>query len=189
MSFRGVLVPVCTPFAPDLTPDSDKFIAFCKALLEQGAAGLAVFGTTSEANSIGADERMRLLEELVAAGVPAQKLMPGTGACSITEAITLTRHAVGLGCGGSLLLPPFYYKGVPDDGIFSFVECIIQAVGDSGLKLYLYHIPPLAQVGYSVDLVGRLHRAYPDTVVGLNDSSGDWSNTEALIKAYLFHPG
>ena len=184
MSFRGILVPVATPFNANLAPDKDKFIALCKAFLAQGAAGLAVFGTTSEANSISADERMCLLEQLVASGVPAEKLMPGTGACSITEAVALTRHAVRQGCGGMLLLPPFFYKGVSDDGIFAFVERIIQDVSEDGLKIYLYHIPPMAQVGFSVELVGRLHGAYPDTVVGLKDSSGDWSNTEALIKAY-----
>ena len=184
MSFRGILVPVATPFNANLAPDKGKFIALCKAFLAQGAAGLAVFGTTSEANSISADERMRLLEQLVASGVPAEKLMPGTGACSITEAVALTRHAVRQGCGGMLLLPPFFYKGVSDDGIFAFVERIIQDVSEDGLKIYLYHIPPMAQVGFSVELVGRLHGAYPDTVVGLKDSSGDWSNTEALIKAY-----
>ena len=184
MSFRGILVPVATPFTANLAPDNDKFIALCKAFLAQGAAGLAVFGTTSEANSISADERMCLLEQLVASGVPAEKLMPGTGACSITEAVALTRHAVRQGCGGMLLLPPFFYKGVSDDGIFAFVERIIQDVSEDGLKIYLYHIPPMAQVGFSVELVGRLHGAYPNTVVGLKDSSGDWSNTEALIKAY-----
>ena len=184
MSFRGVLVPVCTPFTRDLAPDSGRLIALCKALLEQGAAGLAVFGTTSEANSISAEERMRLLEELVAAGVPAERLMPGTGACSVTEATVLTRHAVRLGCGGVLLLPPFYYKGISDDGIYAYVEHIIQAVGEEGMNVYLYHIPPMAQAGYSIELTGRLHRAYPRTVVGLKDSSGDWANTEALIKAY-----
>lgn len=184
MSFRGVLVPVATPFTADLAPDKGKFIALCKAFLAQGAAGLAIFGTTSEANSISGDERMRLLEQLVASGVPAEKLMPGTGGCSITEAVVLTRHAVRQGCGGVLLLPPFFYKGVSDDGIFAFVERIIQDVSEDGLKIYLYHIPPMAQVGFSVELVGRLHGAYPDTVVGLKDSSGDWSNTEALIKAY-----
>jgi len=184
MSFRGVLVPVITPFKPDLTPDGDKFVALCKHLLAQGAGGLAVFGTTSEANSISGAERKALLERLIESGIPADKLMPGTGACSVTEASDLTAHATAAGCGGVLLLPPFYYKGVSDDGIYGYVDTIIQTVGSDALKVYLYHIPPVAQVGYSLELVGRLHGAYHDCVVGLKDSSGDWHNTAALLHFY-----
>ncbi|HYZ39991.1 MAG TPA: dihydrodipicolinate synthase family protein, partial [Stellaceae bacterium] len=110
--------------------------------------------------------------------------MPGTGACSMTEAAQLIRHAVGHGCGGVLLLPPFYYKGVSDDGLFAFVSGVIDKVGSSALRIYLYHIPPVAQVGYSLDVVGRLFAAYPKTVVGLKDSSGDWSNTAALLERF-----
>ncbi len=184
MSFCGVLVPVVTPFTPDLKPDRAKFAALCRHILAQNAAGLAVFGTTSEANSISGCERRELLEYLVANGVPASALLPGTGACSMTEAAELTEHATKLGCGGVLLLPPFYYKGVSDDGLFAFVDGVIQSVGSSSLKVYLYHIPPVAQVGFSVELVGRLRDAHRETVVGLKDSSGDWSNTKALLDAY-----
>ena len=180
--FHGVLVPVLTPFTPSGDPDLGRFVAFCRWLLEQGAGGLSVFGTTSEANSMSSPERMALLDGLIEAGIPPGKLMPGTGACSITEAATLVRHAVGRGCGGVLLLPPFYYKGVSDDGIFAFVSGVIDKVASSALRIYLYHIPPVAQVGYSLDLVARLIKAYPETVVGLKDSSGDWNNTAALLE-------
>src|SRR6516164_3870359 len=180
--FSGVLVPVLTPFTPSGEPDAGRFVAFCRWLLDQGADGLAIFGTTSEANSMSAGERMDLLDRLVAAGLPPSKLMPGAGACSITEAATLIRHAVGHGCGGVLLLPPFYYKGVSDDGIFAFVSAVIDKVASAALRIYLYHIPPVAQVGYSLDLVARLIKAYPETVVGLKDSSGDWNNTAALLE-------
>jgi 4-hydroxy-tetrahydrodipicolinate synthase len=182
--FHGVLVPVLTPFTPNGDPDAGRFVAFCRWLLEQGAGGLAVFGTTSEANSMSGGERMALLDRLIEAGIPAQKLMPGTGACSTTEAADLVRHAVGHGCGGVLMLPPFYYKGVSDDGIFAFVSRVIDKVASSALRMYLYHIPPVAQVGYSLDLVGRLIRAFPETVVGLKDSSGDWDNTAALLDRF-----
>src|SRR5712671_796272 len=182
--FNGVLVPVLTPFTPSGDPDSGRFVAFCRWLLDQGAGGLSVFGTTSEANSMSGVERMALLDRLIEAGIPAQKLMPGTGACSMTEAASLVRHAVGHGCGGVLMLPPFYYKGVSDDGIFAFVSGVIDKVGSPALRLFLYHIPPMAVVGYSLDLVGRLIRAYPETVVGLKDSSGDWTNTAALIERF-----
>jgi 4-hydroxy-tetrahydrodipicolinate synthase len=182
--FSGVLVPVLTPFTPGGDPDSGRFVAFCRWLLDQGAGGLAIFGTTSEANSMSPGERMELLDRLIEAGVPAQKLMPGTGACAMTDAVTLVRHAVDRGCGGVLMLPPFYYKGVSDDGIFAFISGVIDKVGSPTLKLFLYHIPPMAVVGFSLDLVGRLIRAYPETVVGLKDSSGDWGNTAALLDRY-----
>ncbi len=182
--FHGVLVPVLTPFTAAGEPDAGRFTAFCRWLLDQGAGGLAIFGTTSEANSMSPAERMRLLDHLVAAGIPAAKLMPGTGACAMTDAEQLAAHAVAHGCGGVLMLPPFYYKPVSDDGIFAFVANVIDRVGAAALRVYLYHIPPVAVVGYSLDLVGRLIKAYPETVVGLKDSSGDWHNTAALLERY-----
>ena len=182
--FSGVLVPVLTPFTASGEPDAGRFAAFCRWLLDQGAGGLAIFGTTSEANSMSPAERMALLDHLVEAGIPAEKLMPGTGACAMTDAAALVRHAVGHGCGGVLMLPPFYYKPVSDDGIFAFISGVIDKVGSPALKVYLYHIPPVAVVGYSLDLVGRFIKAYPQTVVGLKDSSGDWNNTAALLDRY-----
>ena len=182
--FSGVLVPVLTPFTPSGEPDAGRFVAFCRWLLDQGAGGLAIFGTTSEANSMSPAERMDLLDRLIEAGIPAAKLMPGTGACAITDATSLVRHAVDHGCGGVLMLPPFYYKGVSDDGIFAFIASVIDKVGSPALRLFLYHIPSMAVVGFSLDLVGRLIAAYPQTVVGLKDSSGDWSNTAALLERF-----
>jgi len=182
--FAGVLVPVLTPFTANGEPDAGRFTLFCRWLLDQGAGGLAIFGTTSEANSMSPAERMALLDHLVEAGIPAEKLMPGTGACAMTDAAALVRHAVGHGCGGVLMLPPFYYKPVSDDGIFAFISGVIDKVASPALKVYLYHIPPVAVVGYSLDLVGRFIKAYPQTVVGLKDSSGDWSNTAALLDRY-----
>jgi 4-hydroxy-tetrahydrodipicolinate synthase len=182
--FAGVLVPVLTPFTPAGEPDAGRFVAFCRWLLDQGAGGLAIFGTTSEANSMSPGERMELLDRLVEAGIPPQKLMPGTGACAVTDAATLVRHAVDRGCGGVLMLPPFYYKGVSDDGIFAFISGVIDKVASPALRLFLYHIPPMAVVGFSLDLVDRLIKAYPETVVGLKDSSGDWRNTAALLERF-----
>ena len=183
-SFHGVLVPVLTPFTASGEPDVGRFVEFCRWLLVQGAGGLAIFGTTSEANSMSPGERMALLDHLVEAGIPAGKLMPGTGACAMTDTAALVRHAVGHGCGGVLMLPPFYYKPVSDDGIFAFVGGVIDKVASAALRVYLYHIPPMAVVGYSLDLVGRLIKAYPQIVVGLKDSSGDWGNTAALLDHY-----
>jgi 4-hydroxy-tetrahydrodipicolinate synthase len=182
--FAGVLVPVLTPFTPVGDPDAGRFVAFCRWLLDEGADGLAIFGTTSEANSMAASERMALLDRLIASGIPAARLMPGAGACSITEATMLIKHAVGHGCGGVLMLPPFYYKGMTEQGVYDFIAAVIDRVGSPALKMYLYHIPPQTMIPFGVELVGRLIKAYPNTVVGLKDSSGDWNNTKALLDAY-----
>jgi 4-hydroxy-tetrahydrodipicolinate synthase len=181
---RGVLAPVVTPFREDYSPDAPRFVRHCKWLLAHGCSGLAVFGTNSEANSLAADERMTLLEQLVEGGVPAASLMPGTGCSALAESVRLTAHAVKLGCAGVLMLPPFYYKGVPDEGLFRNFSEVIQRVGDDRLQLYLYHIPPVAQVPITLGLIERLLAAYPQTVAGAKDSSGDWANTKAMIDAF-----
>ncbi len=176
----GVLSPVVTPFKADLTPDPDRFIRQCRWLLSQDV-GLAVFGTNSEANSLSTEEKVELLDRLVGAGVDPARMMPGTGCCALTDSVRLTAHAMKLGCGGVLMLPPFYYKGVSDDGLFrSFAE-VIERVGDRRLRIYLYHIPPVSQVGITLPLIERLLKAYPGVVAGAKDSSGDWNNTEAYL--------
>ena len=181
---QGVLSPVVTPFKRDLSPDVERYVRHCKWLLAHGCSGLAAFGTNSEANSLSVDERMMLLEALVQGGVPAAKLMPGTGMCALTDSVRLTAHAVKLGCAGVLMLPPFYYKGVPDEGLYrSFAE-VIERVGDARLQLYLYHIPPVAQVPITLGLIERLLKAYPGALAGIKDSSGDWNNTKAVLDAY-----
>jgi len=176
----GVLSPVVTPFKADLTPDPDRFIRQCRWLLSQDV-GLAVFGTNSEANSLSTEEKVELLDRLVGAGVDPARMMPGTGCCALTDSVRLTAHAMKLGCGGVLMLPPFYYKGVSDDGLFrSFAE-VIERVGDRRLRIYLYHIPPVSQVAITLPLIERLLKAYPGVVAGAKDSSGDWNNTEAYL--------
>lgn len=133
---------------------------------------------------MAAEERMDLLEAIIAAGVPAARLMPGTGCCSITETARLSAHATRLGCAGVLALPPFYYKGVPEDGLFRHFSEVIGRVGDTRLRLYLYHIPPVAVVGIPPGLIVRLLDAFPGAVAGLKDSSGDWNHTESLIRQF-----
>jgi len=181
---RGVFVPACTPFQRDLAVDPAQFVKHCRWLLDEGANGLAVFGTTSEANSLGMSERTELLEKLVDGGIDPSLLMPGTGCCALPDTVALTRHAIKAGCMGVLLLPPFYYKGVGDDGLFGGLSELIQRVGDKRLRIYLYHIPPMASVGWSLKLIERLLAAYPGTVVGIKDSSGDWSNTKAMLESF-----
>lgn len=180
MRFSGVLSPVVTPFDQNLGANAEKLESQCRWLLDQGV-GLAVFGTNSEANSLSVGEKAELLTALVEAGIPGERLMPGTGCCALTDTVELTRRAVSLGCGGVLMLPPFYYKGVSDDGLFRSYAEVIERVADSALRIYLYHIPPVAQVGLSISLIDRLVTAFPGTVVGIKDSSGDWNNTKAML--------
>ncbi len=176
----GVLSPVVTPFKADLSPDPERFVRQCRWLLGQDV-GLAVFGTNSEANSLSTDEKVELLDHLVGAGVDAARMMPGTGCCALTDSVRLTSHAMKLGCGGVLMLPPFYYKGVSDDGLFKNFAEVIERVGDRRLRIYLYHIPPVSQVAVTLPLIERLLKAYPGIIAGAKDSSGDWNNTQAYL--------
>jgi 4-hydroxy-tetrahydrodipicolinate synthase len=180
---RGVLSPVVTPFDTDLRPDTRRFVRHCRWLLDQGV-GLAVFGTNSEANSLSVGEKIALLDALVDAGLSPERMMPGTGCCAFPDSVELTRAAVRLGCAGVLMLPPFYYKNVPDDGLFKSYAEIIERVGDSRLRIYLYHIPPVSQVPISLALIERLLRAYPATIAGIKDSSGDWNNTRSMLERF-----
>ena len=177
---KGVLSPVVTPFNDDLSPDAERFIRHCKWLVSQ-RVGLAVFGTNSEANSLSANERIALLEALVNAGVDPKRMMPGTGCCALSDSVRLSEHAVKLGVAGVLMLPPFYYKGPSDEGLFRNFSEVVQRVGDSRLRVYLYHIPPVSQVPITLGLIERLLKAYPGTIAGLKDSSGDWNNTKAVL--------
>jgi len=180
---RGLLAPVVTPFDANLQPDATRFVEHCKWLVSNHA-GLAIFGTNSEANSLSVGERIALLNALLAAGIDPAIMMPGTGCCALTDTVELTRHAVKAGCGGVLMLPPFFYKGLSDDGLFRSYSEVIQRVGDSALRVYLYHIPPVAQVPVTAAVIERLLRAYPGIVAGIKDSSGDWNHTEMLLKKF-----
>ena len=180
---QGVLSPVLTPFNADYSPATDRFLRHCRWLLDQ-EVGLAIFGTNSEANSLTVGEKTRLLETLLEAGLPAARMMPGTGACALPDTIDLTRRAVEAGCAGVLMLPPFYYKGVSDEGLYRSYASVIDAVADERLRIYLYHIPPVAQVPISLNLIERLLKAYPGTIAGVKDSSGDWKNTAAMLERF-----
>src|SRR5213594_1031164 len=180
---RDMLAPIVTPSKADLAPDRERFITHCNWLLSQNC-GLAVFGTNSEANSLSMEERAMLLDELVAAGVDPSRTMPGTGCCSIMETVKLTAQAVVHGCGGVLMLPPFYYKDVSEEGLYRYFSEVVQRVGDTRLKIYLYHIPPVAIVGITARLVERLLKSYPNAIAGMKDSLGDWKNTKTFLDAF-----
>ena len=180
---RGVLAPVLTPFDDALAPDVGRFIAHCRWLVDQGAA-LAIFGTNSEAASLSVAERLALTDALLESGLPAAKLIPGTGASALTDAVELTRHASRIGAAGVLMLPPFFYKGVSDDGVFAYYAEVIERVGSGCAPIYLYHIPQVTQVPITLALIERLLKRYPRVIAGVKDSSGDWSNSKAMIDRY-----
>jgi 4-hydroxy-tetrahydrodipicolinate synthase len=180
---QGIFSPVLTPFNADYTPDADRFIRHCRWLLEQDV-GLAVFGTNSEANSMTVGEKRQMLDALLEAGLPAARMMPGTGANALADAIEMTKHAVQAGCGGVLMLPPFYYKGVSDEGLFRAFASVIDAVADERLRIYLYHIPPVSGVPITLTLIERLLKAFGKTIAGVKDSSGDWKNTAAMLERF-----
>lgn len=184
-NLRGVFAASLTPMDEDLNVNHDAFAAHCRRLLDAGCHGLAVFGTTGEANSLSEKEKILALESLIEAGVPGEKLLPGTGVCSLTETVRLSRAAIEAGTAGVLVLPPFYYKDVPDEGVFRYFSGLIESISHERLKLYLYHFPQMTGgVGFRLPLIERLLEAYPNTVVGMKDSEGDWTRIEETCREF-----
>ena len=184
--YGGVFAPVITPIKADLSPDLDKLASHSRWLLANGCDGLAILGTNSEANSFSVQERLEIMEGLVERRIPAERLMPGTGCCAIPDTVVLTRKAVELGAMGVLMLPPFYYKDIPDDGLFAAYSETIERVGDTRLKVFLYHFPATSGVPLPLGLIERLVARYPETVVGMKDSTGDH---EAMVRVAKALPG
>ncbi|MDH5749738.1 MAG: dihydrodipicolinate synthase family protein [Rhodospirillales bacterium] len=180
----GVFAAALTPFTQDLEPNPKAFVAHCRWLLDNGCDGLAPLGTTGEANSLTAAQRLSLIEAAAEAGLPMERMIAGGGSCALAEAVHMTKSLIGLGCAGVLTLPPFYYKNPSEDGLFAFFSELIQRVGDTRYRLYLYHFPVMSTVPFPPSLIARLLKEYPGTVAGLKDSSGDWSYSEHLLKEY-----
>jgi len=180
----GLWVPCLTPFDGHGDVAPVRFAELGRSLLKNGASGLVPFGSTGEANSLSLGERERLLDELLAQGIPAEQVLPGTGSCALPDAVRLTRRAVAAGCRGVLVLPPFYYKPASEDGLFAFYSELIERVGSERLRLYLYHIPHLSGVPITEPLIDRLRAAYPDAVAGVKDSTRDWENTRELLERF-----
>ena len=181
---QGVLAPVLTPFDSQLNPDPGRFVSFCRKLLDDGCAGLVPFGTTSEAHSLSVEERERLLDALLEGGVPAEKLIPGTGCAALPDTVRLSKKAARAGCAGVLVLPPFYYKNPSEEGLYRSFARAIDKTGEGRLRVYLYHIPQVSQVGISLRLIERLLKAYPGVVTGIKDSSLELEHTRALLRAF-----
>lgn len=181
---HGVWVPALTPLNATLEADGDRHISHVRWLLAQGCHGVTLFGTTGEANSFSARERKHVLEQTLEAGISPERIMVGSGCSALSDTVDLTRHATALGVDKVLMLPPFYYKGVSDEGLFRSYAHIIERVGSAKLRILLYHFPRLSSIPLGHALVERLMTHFPDTVMGFKDSSGDWESTRSLIETF-----
>jgi 4-hydroxy-tetrahydrodipicolinate synthase len=170
---RGVFAAVATPIDASGAPNAARCIALARHLLDSGCDGLNVLGTTGEATSFSVDERKRLMTAYRDAGLPLHRLMVGTGAAAVADAVALTRHAAALGFGGALVLPPFYYKGVPDEGLVAYIDALVAAASERPIPIYLYHYPALSGLPWPVRLIRQLRDRFGSRILGLKDSSGD----------------
>lgn len=177
----GVYAAALTPMTADLAPDLERVVAHNRWLLANGCDGVAPLGTTGEANSLSIDERLAILDALAEAGITGAQLIAGVGCCAFPDTITLTKRALANGAGGVLMLPPFYYQAPSEDGLFAAYANIVERISDPALQIYLYNFPQ--QVGFElpISLISRLHEAFPDTIVGMKDSSGDWPRMERIL--------
>jgi len=183
-SIKGVFSAAATPVNADYSPDHGALVAHSKQLLADGLHGVALLGSTGEANSFSSAERMAMLEAVVKGGVAPDALLPGTGLCALPETIALTKHALSLGVTKVVMLPPFYYKGVSDQGLYDGYSHVLDSIADDRLQIVLYHIPPISQIPLSHDLIGRLIERYPHTIAGVKDSGGALDNMIGMVKRF-----
>ncbi len=181
---RGIYCAAATPIEADGSPSFELFVAHCNGLLAEGCHGVALLGTTGEANNFSADERMALLDAAFASGISGDQLLPGTSCNNLTETKALTAHALSFQVKACVILPPFYYKGVSDEGLFRFYAQLVEALADSRLKIILYHIPQMTQVPISLDLIARLRNEFPNIFVGVKDSAGDIENMKKMVERF-----
>jgi len=179
----GVMTPILTPFNDDLSLANDLYIEHARWLLEEGIHYISPFGTTGEALSMTVAERLAAVDTLIDDGIDPAVLMPGTGLCNLEDTVTLCRHAVDRGCAAVMTLPPFFYKNASDDGLFAYFIRLVETINDPRLRICMYHIPPMAGIGFTPALAGRLSKAFPDIFVAYKDSSGNFDNTKAVIAA------
>ena len=187
----GVIAAIATPIDEIGAPDLKRAVNLARYLLDNGCDGLNVLGTTGEATSFSVDERKGVMGAYKENGLPMHRLMVGTGAASVTDAIALTRHAAELGFGGALVLPPFYYKGVPDDGLVAYIESLVKATEQRPIPIYLYHFPAMSGLPWHVALIRRLLDSFSSRIVGLKDSSGDMAyarSAAAISKSFAVFP-
>ncbi len=172
-TLHGVIAAVATAVDANGEPDGARSVALARFLLDNGCDGLNVLGTTGEATSFSLDQRRRVMSAYAASGLPLDRMMVGTGAAALADAVALTRHAAELGFAGALVLPPFYYKGVHDDGLVAYIDAIVSATAARPIPIYLYHFPAQSGLHWHVALIRRLLDGFGERIVGLKDSSGD----------------
>jgi len=190
-SLSGVFAAIATPIDEGGAPGLKRAVNLARYLLDNGCDGLNVLGTTGEATSFSVDERKGVMDAYKANGLPMHRLMVGTGAASVTDAVALTRHAADLGFGGALVLPPFYYKGVPDDGLAAYIETLVKATDQKPIPIYLYHFPAMSGLPWHVALIRRLLDSFSSRIAGLKDSSGDMAyarSAAAIAKNFAVFP-
>lgn len=178
-TLSGVIAAIATPIDESGAPDLPRAMKLARFLLDNGCDGLNVLGTTGEATSFSLAERKSVMDAYKANGLSLQRLMVGTGAAAVSDAVALTRHAAELGFGGALVLPPFYYKGVPDDGLVAYIDTLVKSTTATPIPLYLYHYPAMSGLPWHIPLIKRLLEAYSSRIVGLKDSSGDMDYARA----------
>ncbi|HMF26385.1 MAG TPA: dihydrodipicolinate synthase family protein [Pseudolabrys sp.] len=178
-TLSGVIAAIATPVEESGAPDLKRAVNLARYLLDNGCDGLNVLGTTGEATSFSLDERKAVMDAYKANRLPLHRLMVGTGAAAVSDAVALTRHAAELGFAGALVLPPFYYKGVPDDGLVAYVDTLVKATERKPIPMYLYHFPAMSGLPWHVALIKRLLESFPTRIVGLKDSSGDMAFARA----------
>jgi len=190
-TLSGVIAAVATPIDESGAPDLKRAVNLARYLLNNGCDGLNVLGTTGEATSFSLDERKGVMDAYKANGLPLHRLMVGTGAAAVSDAVALTRHAAELGFGGALVLPPFYYKGVPDDGLVTYIDALVKATERKPIPIYLYHFPAMSGLPWHITLIGRLLDSFSSRIVGLKDSSGDMGyarSAAAISKTFAVFP-
>ena len=180
----GVFSAALTPIKQDLSINKDLFLRHCQYLMRQGHDGLAIFGTTGEANSLSIQQKKDHLDFLVANRIDPRVLIPGTGSSSLSDAIDMTKHAASHKVKAILMLPPFYYKNVSREGVINYYRHVIERVGDNKLKYILYHIPQNSYVSIDLKIIEILLTLYPNNVIGLKDSSGDSDRMMKIIKYF-----
>ena len=180
---NGLFTASLTPMNEDLSVNFAGLVKHINWLLDNGSNGICLLGTTGEANSFSVDERLKVIDEVVDSGVDPKVLLVGTGTCALPDTIKLTKYAVVKGAGGVLMLPPFYYKGLSDQGILDYFKLVIEGVDDPDLKIYLYHFPKMTGVPFTLELIQKLVTAFPGVIVGIKDSSGDFEGMKAVCEA------
>ncbi|MBT8220173.1 MAG: dihydrodipicolinate synthase family protein [Bacteroidia bacterium] len=181
---QGVIAATLTPMNEDLSVNYPMLLDHINWLLENGCNGICILGTTGEANSFSLSERIELIDKVIDSGIDPSKFLVGTGCCAYTDTIALTKHAVSKGAGGVLMLPPFYYKNLTDEGVMNYFDLVIRGVDDDRLRIYLYHFPKMTSVPFTLELTRKLVQAFPGTVVGMKDSGGDWDHMQSICGAF-----